>query len=211
MRFAKYIREKIIERAGIGNEDDLDSAANEAFPLPEDNETQYGATIDNDDPEPATPAETQTQPCSLPCPQRQRQISNESERDIERAAPSSGDRNAPLLRSALIKSGNQRPRPLVSVGSMKIKRDEAEEQHEFMEIMKMNLLQEQQMRQDDMRRRQEQREEEQRQREEDRKQREEERVAERERREAESKRHEQLMQMMMMFMAKGAGLNLPPK
>ena len=89
------------------------------------------------------------------------------------------------------------PRPLVAIGSKKRNRDESSSNDELLTLIKMNILQEQQLRQDYFRTLQEQREEERKQREEYRRKREEElrmrveeRKEEKERREAENRRHE---------------------
>ena len=101
-------------------------------------------------------------------------------------------------------SGPGNPRPLVSKRKKKRARNNSDEQKDFIAIMKINMLQGQQLRQEEMRQRQEMREEQARQREEDRVRREDERRLDRARQEAESKRHEQFMQMLMLTVDKGA-------
>ena len=189
VRRAKTIRNQIVERADIGEDAEVDDIVT----LPQELESEEGAGSQNEN------------------------LNDEQRNTISAApavVPSSSNGGTPSPNNPIVPANSRSPvshtpRPLVYKGSKKRNRDDTDD--DLMEMIKLNMLQEQQMRQDDVRRRQEQREEELRQREEDRRRREEERAEERERRETENKRHKKFMQMVMMFMAKVAGQQSQPR
>ena len=213
---AKAIREKIKERADIGGDSDIEEAVDEAFhesfqdsgdddDVADDSNghnSHHGKGESEGDREVAN--QTQTQQSS----QRRQEVPQEClEQELNNANThcgqrSTADRVCPSNRSTPGPSTTS-PRPLVARDSRKRKREGDDGQEELMSQTKINMLQEQQYRQEEIRRRQEERED-------DRRRKAEERELGRERREADRQRHEQFMQMMLTVITKSAAPQQPP-
>ena len=159
---SKAVRLRIIAHADIGDDADLDDCVDDAF----ENGDNAGDLLPREEDiseDREDRVEIQQSAVSQNSQVASRKISNSG----ELASPRTNSRSP----------GSYTPRPLISIGKKKRKREGSD--NDLITIIKMNILQEQQLRQDDIKRRQVQREEEQRQREEDRRRRQDERAEER--------------------------------